>query len=127
MILVIGGSYQGKTTYAKSAFSLLESDIINGENITETTDLKSYKCLDNFELFIKNSLQNKKDPLEETKKLISENKNLIIISAEVGSGIVPMEKEERDYREAIGKACQLLSSESEKVIRLFCGIAKQIK
>lgn len=46
---------------------------------------------------------------------------------EVGCGIVPMEKSERDYREAVGHAGQMLAAAAAEVYRVQCGIAARIK
>jgi len=46
---------------------------------------------------------------------------------EVGCGIVPMEKREREYREAVGAAGQLLASVADQVYRVLAGIPVRIK
>ena len=51
----------------------------------------------------------------------------IVASAEVGSGIVPLDAFEREWREAVGRACSALALEAESVIRLVCGIPVVLK
>ena len=46
---------------------------------------------------------------------------------EVGCGIVPLEKSERNYREAVGHAGQMLAAAAVEVYRVQCGIAARIK
>ena len=46
---------------------------------------------------------------------------------EVGCGIVPVERLERDYREAVGRAGQLLAQNASQVFRVICGIPVRIK
>ena len=62
---------------------------------------------------------------------IKENINLfkdkIIISDEISSGIVPLKKEDRMWREETGRCLQYLSKESSCVYRVFCGISTIIK
>ncbi|MFR5732713.1 MAG: bifunctional adenosylcobinamide kinase/adenosylcobinamide-phosphate guanylyltransferase [Clostridium sp.] len=51
----------------------------------------------------------------------------VITLDEVGCGIVPLEKSERDYREAVGHAGQMLAAAAAEVYRMQCGIAARIK
>ena len=55
------------------------------------------------------------------------NPPAVITLDEVGCGIVPMEKSERDYREAVGHAGQMLAAAAAEVYRMQCGIAVRIK
>ena len=41
--------------------------------------------------------------------------------------MIPLQKEDRLYREAVGRLCILLAKEAEQVIRLVCGIPQVIK
>ena len=127
MVLIIGGLCQGKTSFAREHFHLLDSEIISGKDLELTMDLKTIKCVDDFELFLKKSISQGKDPLLETQNLIAQKNDLIIILPEIGCGIVPMEKEEREFREITGRVGEFLSKKSEKVIRLFCGLPKRLK
>ena len=46
---------------------------------------------------------------------------------EVGGGIVPVDPEDRIYRELVGRAGQRLAKEAEQVHRVLCGIGVRIK
>ena len=46
---------------------------------------------------------------------------------EVGCGIVPLSREDRDYREAVGRAGQKLAEAAREVWRIQCGIPVRIK
>ena len=50
-----------------------------------------------------------------------------MICNEVGCGVVPMLKEEREYREQVGRMQVILAKSSESVERVICGIAQKIK
>ena len=50
-----------------------------------------------------------------------------MICDEVGCGVVPVEKEEREYREQVGRMQIVLAKASESVERVICGIAQKIK
>ncbi|WP_283692502.1 bifunctional adenosylcobinamide kinase/adenosylcobinamide-phosphate guanylyltransferase, partial [Clostridium perfringens] len=61
---------------------------------------------------------------KEKKELL---KDKILICDEISSGIVPLKKEERLWREETGKVLQFLSKESEEVYRIFFGIGTRLK
>ena len=51
----------------------------------------------------------------------------VITMDEVGCGVVPMSREERQYRDAAGRAGQELAGRAEQVWRVIAGIAVRIK
>lgn len=51
----------------------------------------------------------------------------VVICNEVGSGIIPVMREERLGREETGRLCARLAEKAEKVVRLVCGIPVVIK
>ena len=51
----------------------------------------------------------------------------VVISNEIGYGIVPMDKFERRYRELTGRICCDIAKESKEVHRVVCGIGTIIK
>lgn len=62
-----------------------------------------------------------------TETFIKKNPDCIVICNEVGCGVVPMLKEEREYREQVGRMQVILAKSSESVERVICGIAQKIK
>lgn len=123
MILIIGGAYQGKIEYTRS---LEINDICDGalENIERVGE---HAAVNNYHLFVKRQLEAGLDPLEEAEKLFDKNPEIVIISTEIGGGIVPMEKSERLWRETVGRVCCFLAKKSERVVRVICGIPTIIK
>lgn len=109
MILIIGGAYQGKTEYAKTQFD------------------SQYKIVNQYHLKVKEQLQNGQDPLREAEKLLTQEDRLIIISDEIGCGLVPVDAFERRYREISGRVNCYLAGEAEQVIQMVSGIATRIK
>lgn len=107
MILVIGGSFQGKKAYA--------AKICAGGPVF--TDLQNE---------IRNLMKEGKDPESLIRQILADPPAVITLD-EVGCGIVSIEKEERDYREAVGQAGQLLAAAAKEVYRVQCGIATRIK
>lgn len=51
----------------------------------------------------------------------------VVIATEVGSGVVPVDADERSAREAAGRLNCLLAEKADTVIRVFCGIPTVIK
>ena len=51
----------------------------------------------------------------------------MIVSNEVGAGVVPIEASERLFREAVGRALWVVAQRSEAVTRVVCGIGVRIK
>ena len=154
MHLVIGGAYQGKKEYVKKKYSIEESDIwqggypvaggqwrcINGLHKIIEQMLYQYEanCICEVKEDEKvpigsaaNSVQQKESyvnkTLEYLSTVIERNPDLIFICDEVGNGIVPVEKEERDYRECVGRVLCVLAGEADTVERVHCGIPQVIK
>lgn len=109
MILIIGGAYQGKTAYAKTHFG------------------NEYTIVNSYHLTVKEQLKEGKDPFKEASALLKGNDKCVIISDEVGYGLVPVDAFEREYREAVGRVNCYFAKEAEQVIRVICGIGTKIK
>lgn len=124
MILVIGGAYAGKTEFVKNYFRLSDADI---QEASETENFQNATCIRNYHILIQKLCKENADPLAFTERLIQENPDCIVITNEIGCGIVPLDKSERLWREACGKSACLLAERVEKVIRIICGIPIVIK
>lgn len=55
------------------------------------------------------------------------NHDIILICDEVGGGIVPLKKEDRIYRETVGRALCCAVKKSDRVERVMCGIGQCLK
>lgn len=51
----------------------------------------------------------------------------VLICDEVGCGVTPLDREDREWREQVGWACCHLAAEAEAVYRVCCGLGVQIK
>lgn len=51
----------------------------------------------------------------------------VVISTEVGAGVVPTDPAQRAAREAAGRLTCLLAQKADTVIRVFCGIPTVLK
>ncbi len=109
MILIIGGAYQGKTEYADRQFG------------------KEYTIINHYHLTVKEQMKKGEDPIKEAQNLLSGNEDCVIISDEIGYGLVPVDSFEREYREKAGRVNCYLAERAQQVIRVVCGIGTRIK
>ncbi|MCR5149478.1 MAG: bifunctional adenosylcobinamide kinase/adenosylcobinamide-phosphate guanylyltransferase [Eubacterium sp.] len=61
------------------------------------------------------------------EKYLSDNGIDVVISDEIGCGIVPMEHFDRLWRDVTGKVLIRIAESAENVYRVTCGIAQKIK
>ena len=112
MILIIGGAWQGKLSWAVREYGLAENELCNLSHGFEP----GKRCYYHLEAL---TFANQPIPVFPD--------DAIVIAREAGSGVVPMEKEQRFFRECHGAALQMLSRQAEHVIRIFCGLAEVLK
>ena len=102
MILIIGGAYQGKQSYASKTYNLTDPDWKDGQTCT-IEDLKTAKAVHHFHSFIRRELEEGGSVRDLAEMIWKENPDLIIVTDEVGYGIVPMDAKDREWREACGR------------------------
>lgn len=145
MQVITGGFAQGKLDYALK--SLEENQNISPEEIIvidennyrsfmeiipEGIDLEGKKALiiNHLNLIIKEvddqeSILNWTDSIAENCR--RKSVEMIVISDELGCGIVPMDRDDRRYRENNGRVMCVLAAKAEAVTRLICGIPQKLK
>lgn len=126
MRLVTGGCCQGKKQWVMTHWQVQENQVADGATCDDD-DMMQAKVLNHFHLLVQRWIQEKKDPAKETLRILAGNKEMIILTDEIGCGIVPLDKNEREWREIHGRICCQLAAEAECVIRVFAGIGQQIK
>ena len=122
MVLLIGGAYQGKTAYAKQTYGLQDADIFTCE--TELLDL-SARCLRHLERFALACVRTGKEPADVLGGLDLSEK--ILICEDISCGVVPIDPEQRAWREAVGRMNAMLAARAERVTRIFCGLPMELK
>ena len=139
MELIIGGAYQGKSRYIRETYP--DYTIYDETTVAELerAGAEEKPVLNHFHLCVKQMLEETADSAKESKtppeeriaawakNLIERYPDLIIASDEIGSGIVPIEKQERLWREVTGRVLCDLAKEAERVVRLTCGISMKLK
>lgn len=134
MDLIIGGVCQGKGDFVKERYRLEEADICycryrdeEGQLLFEGGIDFTKGAIHGLEHFIRWCLYNgieAKDYLEKNKETWQKK---VLICTDLSSGIVPLEKELREWREMVGRTMVYLGKEAEEVTRLFCGIPQRLK
>jgi len=125
MILIFGGAYQGKLEFAKEAFDVKDSDVFFC-NEEKDIDWSSKVICDMDKAFLRHVREGleSKDVLADH---LEELKDKILIVNDISQGIVPMDKDLRDWREMTGRAMLYLSKEADEVYRVFCGLGNKLK
>lgn len=59
--------------------------------------------------------------------LMRENPGRVLVTDDIGSGIVPADYFERIYREETGRICCQVAGEAEQVWRVCCGLGQRLK
>ena len=126
MKFVTGGCYQGKQQWVLTHEKLLQSQIADGA-VCSAKEIKDAKALDHFHLLVQRWMLADKNPSEEIESVLRSNPGLIIITDEIGGGIVPMDPKEREWREGHGRVCCQLAKRADCVIRVIAGIGRRIK
>lgn len=126
MKMVIGGACQGKKSYAQRLYPGISW--CDGAVCTEE-ELLSCQGVYGFEKWIARWLleHREKEPKELAEKIIAGNPELIVVTAEIGYGLVPVDAFDRFYREAAGRICTELAGYADRVDRVMCGIGTRIK
>ncbi|MEG1777939.1 MAG: bifunctional adenosylcobinamide kinase/adenosylcobinamide-phosphate guanylyltransferase [Angelakisella sp.] len=107
MIFITGPLYGGKKAYIKSAMNLSDEEFAK----IALWDIQNMSagCAD---------LAALADKLSE---------KAIVIATEVGGGVVPVNAEERAFREAAGRLACMLAQRADTVIRVCCGLPQLLK
>lgn len=153
MLLVIGGSFQGKLEYVKEQYKntgreLLSEEIADGDSLAlRLSDDKwqQIKVVHGLHLFVYQQLKKQLEAVKagsaaiplpdalaaacerQLKELLAANAELVLICDEVGYGIVPLDETERCYREAVGRLLCSLAKQADGMVRIVGGLPIRIK
>lgn len=112
MILIIGGMGQGKLDYVlkKTGYTLQDVAKTPEEAVSKPIFYGVEQWGD----------------MDESR-ILGKNPEIIFICNEVGCGVVPVQPEERIWREQVGRLCCRLAEKADRVERIFCGLPMTIK
>ena len=119
MELIIGGAFQGKLDYAKETYGLNDVDIYEcSETCAIDTDRRAYN---HFERYLLYCCRNGLKPVLEFQE------GTVVIMDDIFCGVVPAEKDIREWREFCGRAGGELTKNATSVTRIFCGLPQSLK
>ena len=132
MKLVIGGYAQGKLDYAIAGnrltdFCVVEGKLPDAEQWKDEINNGKTVIVNHFHEWMRERILQGKDPEQEILEFVKNNPNSIVISDEIGNGIVPLDSFEREYRERTGRILVNLAKQADEVVRVICGIGQRIK
>ena len=127
MKLVIGGYAQGKLNYVLQKYQLPKYRVYDGTIPTKVEQYEETVIVNHFHQWVRDSLLKKGCPEQEMLTLLDHYDRCVIISDEVGNGIVPIDPFEREYRERMGKILITIAERADEVERVICGIGQRIK
>lgn len=126
MKLIVGGAHQGKARYASSIGIAKEESMEDGA-VCSLDALFTCSCMNHFHLWVKRALKEGRELRELPLQLARRNPEVVLITDELGCGIVPVDAFDREYREVHGRICCSLAAEAREVHRVLCGIGTVIK
>lgn len=139
MIFITGGAGQGMRQFAMQQFGeQITGDVVDGR-VASWEEFKKAKYSIHLEMMIRRRLgekekeelkgQNGAESLENemAEELFHACPQRIVITQEIGCGIVPVDAFERKYRELTGRICCQLAAASQEVWRVTAGIGQRIK
>ena len=127
MKLIIGGYAQGKLNYVLQKNDIKISKIWDGEIPKDKDEQKDIVVINHLHHWIKSRIAKGGCPEEEIFAFVENYPDCVIISDEVGNGIIPIEAFEREYRERTGRMLVELAKKTEEVERVICRIGQKIK
>ena len=118
MKLILGGYANGRTAYAMQNYQLTESDCFDAaaEPLARWNGQR-----------VNPWLEQGKEPCTEILPWLERWQNAVLITQEVGCGLVPVTPQQRQLREAVGHFNRLLAECAETVERVCCGLGMQLK
>ncbi|SBW11731.1 Adenosyl cobinamide kinase/adenosyl cobinamide phosphate guanylyltransferase [uncultured Eubacteriales bacterium] len=114
MVLIIGGLAAGKREYVSLTYGYYPENMADGL-------LDGRPVLYNLQDLVR------RDPGVAEDLLPVLLAKEIVICNEVGGGVVPLDRDERLWREACGRLCVKLAANAQRVIRVCCGIPQVLK
>lgn len=126
MIFIFGGYAQGKLNFALKKYGLDYSDVFDSQQ-NDFSEYRGERIINHFEYMIKKWLEHDENPFVKTEEILDLLASCVIISQEVGCGLVPVDEDERRFREAVGRANCLVSEKADTVYRVCCGLGLKLK
>lgn len=105
-VLIVGGACQGKRAYAERAYGPVTLDQLH---------LEAHRRME------------REEPVSSLPEELDRLGNWTVLCDEVGSGVIPVDAFDREWREAVGRLCCDLAARADIVERVCCGIPLRLK
>jgi len=114
VVLIVGGAAQGKLDFARQELGVTawSEGVLGGED-----------CV----YGLHRALRALPEPREALASWLADHPEAVVICDEVGCGVVPVDREERAWRELVGRICCELAERAAAVYRVCCGIGVRLK
>ena len=112
--MIIGGMAQGKLDFARREL---------GVSAWSTGTLGEENCIDG----LQQVLRDLPDAEDAVRRWCAAHPDGVVICDEVGCGVTPLDREDRAWRERVGRTCCRLAERAEAVYRVRCGLGVRIK
>lgn len=126
MKLIIGGAFQGKKKFAETLTGIPAGQFADGL-VCEKEAVFEQPVICHFHECVRRMLEKNQDTTTLVHEILKKNPDLVIISNELGYGVVPTGQFDRHYRETTGRICTQAAAAAEEVYRVVCGIPTRIK
>ncbi len=132
MVLVFGGAYQGKLVFALEQFGIRRDEVVEASFLEWDTAFHfalpaGVRAINHIHGLVRKLVLKGVDPVLAFAELAQQNPELVVLCDEMGSGVVPLDKEENEVREQVGKVLQAAAARSKEVYRVLCGIGMRVK
>ena len=114
MVLIIGGMAQGKLAFARRTLGVTSwsEGALGAENCVHGLH-RAVRALES--------------PEKAVDAWLADHPDGVIICDEVGCGVTPLDREDRAWREKVGRICCRLAEQAEAVYRVQCGLEVRLK
>lgn len=124
MIFVFGGAHQGMEEYALENCGAVKISMLTEEN--RQIDF-SCGAIFGLERFVLGCVQRGESAVQYFQNHRAEWKDAVLIGMDFSCGVVPMDAQQRLWREENGRLNNYLAGEAQQVVRMFCGIPQILK
>lgn len=127
MELYIGGYAQGKLKYVLDKTGYGPEAVADGALKDIEIEAGEKKIINRFHEWFRLKIEQGQEPEEIIGRITEKNMDIIIITDEIGNGIVPASAKEREYRERLGRCLCHIAGKADKVERIISGLGQRIK
>lgn len=114
MVLIVGGMAQGKLEFAQRALGVTAWS----EGVLGAED-----CVHGLHL----AIHTLDEPETAVASWLKAHPDGVLICDEVGCGITPLDRADREWREKVGRICCAIAEKADAVYRVSCGLEARLK